>query len=139
MREIKFRGQHHITKKWLYGWLIRLEGDFYIINKDTDQDIFKSMNDKGSTKIIKETIGQFIGIKDKKGKEIYEGGIAKAYITSNQGSEFVGIGKVIYHSGKCAFQLSLNGGDKSLSCNDEIIGNIYKNPELLKNEDDVNG
>lgn len=62
MREIKFRGQVRSDKLWEFGSLW-IDNDEYCI-KGTDREWWK---------VIPETVGQFTGIYDKNGKEIYEG------------------------------------------------------------------
>jgi hypothetical protein len=69
---------------------------------------------------------QFTGLKDKNGKEIYEGDIC------DLDGEKVKISWSNLDSGFC-----LEWGYKSrigLSIHLEVIGNIYENPELLKRE-----
>lgn len=65
---------------------------------------------------------QFTGLKDKNGKEIYEGDIVS----------FLGeTWEVIYFETYAGFMLG-NGNDlMNITTQEELIGNIYENPELL--------
>ena len=84
---------------------------------------------------------QFTGLKDKNGKEIYEGDTAKVILPMGG---FWGdiktykIGFVKWNEDRCRFMVewrwSKNQHHIDLNCDldIEVIGNIYENPELLK-------
>ncbi len=129
MREIKFKAKRAGVDEWVIGLLvIGVFGDKLIQREDKIGDAM--------VLIDPATIGQYTGLKDKNGKDIYEGDIIQFaekyfYIVKYEDAKFVG-----YHAnndwGKWGdlYKLGKPGFDKY---NYVVIGNIYQNPELLTN------
>jgi uncharacterized phage protein (TIGR01671 family) len=123
MREIKFRGQREDNNEWVLGHYFEvLEGIriCHCIVENRDTKFYIKFN----------SIGQFTGLKDKNGKEIYEGDIIHHSDSILRENEIVVVG---YLDG--AFTLFNKEGINLLHvkypcC--EVIGNIYENPELTK-------
>lgn len=136
MREIKFRAKH--GKEWVYGDLHLNSGKMPHIH--SDPFTLKSINT--------ETIGQYTGLKDKNGKEIYEGDILRSdeYPFNCDGVDNY-FAEIVWADNVCCFYRITFKNPKStvrgishgiceqLDEEDiksfEVIGNIYDNKELL--------
>lgn len=122
-REIKFRGLTN-SGKWVYGCLVYTENISPAIYYEIGEGSVKELH---WVYVNKESIGEFTGLKDKNGKEVYEGDII-------QDMDMYHAFEVFWENEHAQFAWSKNHiDDFSESCEDcEIIGNIKENPELLK-------
>lgn len=123
-RENKFRGKHihivpgneHLDGRWIYGYL-------------SDKDYINSPELEGEFLVDENTVGQYTGLKDKNGKEIYEGDI----LEEGEGYYF----EVVWEGQWAKFKLQWKNKayqypEWNRGINMQVIGNIYDNPELLQ-------
>ena len=125
-REIRFRGKE-IGGGWVHGNLVILgTGRVYIIPQNL------IANNIPQYSVDPKTVGQYTGLKDRNGKEIYESDIVKGAHRSNE--EWAQLQKVTYFNG-CFMFGNWNAQEYfNKHTHIEVIGNIYDNPELLAKE-----
>ena len=134
MREIKFRGKA-LTGSWVFGNFIHSK---HLQGKSNEFRI-KEIDSGLEHDIEINTIGQFTGIHDKNGKEIYDGDVIIASNGTRQDIRF-GVWKFEINTESGADEIdgigfSFSGYEplnKSFGLPYEVIGNIHENPELLK-------
>lgn len=131
MREIKFRGWNELGKI-KYGTGILEDGinTWLIYNVKNEAIAYGQRN-----QIVKpETVGQYTGLKDKNGKEIYEGDIIEwdngvtllcEWTYNNASFEFV---ELYCPDENTVYDIRIYRTDEQ----SKVIGNIYENKELIK-------
>ena len=127
MRTIKFRGKSDDSNRWFYGFLQKYQ-EKYISRLCIYAVSVRTWEDALLYSVKPDTVGQFTGLLDKNGKEIYEGDIL----------DFNGI-TVEVRFVRGVFALLVNGNLDEELCGDcrtdlfaKVIGNIHDNPELMK-------
>ena len=147
-REIKFRGYDPDTKRCYYGPLVKQNKTTYVTSEDYDQNpsntewfiFWDEMTDwclpnrhlRGS--VDPKSIGEYTGLHDKNGREIYEGDIVRTG-TDNIGDPDPMIGQVIMREGSWLIENEKMQEAIELFSeitSREVIGNIFENPELLE-------
>ena len=134
MREILFRGKRIDNGEWVEGFYNHIPyGRF-----GKDEHMIQTVLENGKIGMLHDiypcTVGQYTGLKDKNGKRIFDGDVAKVMQGKDKDIAYVG-----FENG--AFMLYPKTGniyERTLWeywYNDwdvEVIGNITDNPELLE-------
>ena len=141
MRQIKFRGKFVYANadgslKWVYGDF----GHSAVPGKAVINEInpYNEGDFIGHTEVLIGTVGQFTGIVDRNGVEIYEGDIICSYDSQNNPI----MHEIYYLENEARFATKLIGyefmetGNVTKKWIDEldkvVVGNIFDNPELLR-------
>lgn len=134
MREIKFRGKRKDNGEWVAGsyvyahkWHWNGAGHFIT---DTYGE--------GRVEIDPNTVGQYTGLQDKNGEDIFEGDIIQGFLSYAQEDRAV----IVYEKETMGFVPvpafdEMSGRDYEIQDSEdiEVIGNVYDNPELLEVEE----
>ena len=127
MREIKFRAWDKVNKKFREDFSILIDREGSILDNKKDDYV----NDD-------YVIQQFTGLKDKNGREIFEGDICRYKFDAQpyqqlivQSREFIFVITDIRE----IYRIENNRFIVSNWNNVEVIGNVYESPELLEGKE----
>ena len=135
MRTIKFRGYNKKRGIWLYGNYILNRGAHFIAPQE-----FADGKTWEDYEVEEESIGQFTGLTDKNGREIYEGDIVqwgdsehkiKQVVEFRNGAfgyVYDTIGSFVPYAANTNFDFAALGTDKRF----EIVNNIHDNLDLIE-------
>ena len=135
LRPIRFRGYNKKRGIWLYGNYILNRGAHFIAPQE-----FADGKTWEDYEVEEESIGQFTGLTDKNGKEIYEGDIVqwgdsehkiKQVVEFRNGAfgyVYDTIGSFVPYAANTNFDFAALGTDKRF----EIVNNIHDNPDLIE-------
>lgn len=120
MRKIKFRAKTIETGEWVYGETIIRAGDYCYLNQDFGPCVFPKDKQYHYFQFYimpcdVKTLGQFTGVVDINGKEIYEGDIVKTQYSAR--------GPVKYN--EVNFHVEYGGFRALITGEYEVVGNIH--------------
>lgn len=139
-REIKFRGLRKNSTEWITGDLNHIDGKVFIFNRSEDAPL----NSPDWFEVIPESVGEYTGLKDRKGVDIYEGDIihdpGSSFGIKHKPTEIVFISGCFWMRNSQLNQTLMNNCPENCyplyryatHLWSEVIGNIYQNPELLE-------
>ena len=140
MRQIKFRAKdtfksEFFPQRWLYGTPVQDGDDVWMCVKKEDKGIV-------SVKVDPSTLGQFTGITDRSGREVYEGDIISWISAMGRSARRIQ-GVVVWDQNTMSWSIARDIAiTRSYTQHEvsrlagkspvEVIGNIHDNPELIE-------
>lgn len=146
MREILFRGKRIDNGKWVQGYYAKAKD--YMSEKEIhvifplDLELFPHSEFSSYEEVAPETVGQYIGQTDKRGKKIFEGDIIEntpswrrqreLLVILFKETSFCTIDCESFRKNKLANAYPIDDCDYGVYIDMfEVVGNIHDNPELI--------
>lgn len=122
MRDIKFRGKSisndYSLDNWVIGTFYKDHGKYFMVEEITGSHI----------QINSDTLGQYTGLKDKNGEDIYESDIVEIDCGTYKDNDVVNFVNGTFTLHDSGFEPDIMPPEKDL----KVIGNIYENSDLIK-------
>jgi len=140
MREIRFRGFSVTDKKWVYGKVIEKDGAYWILEKaigmyseSKRNNVYDGLGGRFRFElhhVYKESVGQYVWLRDVNNKEVYEGDVVrckrKFYCNGSQEEEF--IARVVFKDRE--FKYELLKWVKKSDCSNWHLCAIFEEDEI---------
>ena len=138
MREILFKAKRINNGKWVEGYLFETREHTYIAYANQfDDDLFYATSNIFIL-VDPNTLCRYTGLNDKNGNKIWENDVVKHYNSKYEPNAFV-MGTICWSQNTSTFLRTSRHSHLhwhiSSDCRYEVIGNIFDNPELLKEGD----
>lgn len=137
-REIKFRGRCIKSNDWVFGDLIHCvghkNGNIYILPSRMNLAYVKHCDPLDGVQVVPETIGQFTGVTDINGVEVYEGDLLQVPRTdfSIEGVHEVWFFQSGYVTSSVLYSKKQEANKHDLFFKIQtgayVIGNVFENP-----------
>lgn len=151
MRQIKFRGKRKDTGEWVYGDLLHIDGGclIYFGSQTKTETPYIENSSPVAVELFKteiavvepESVGQFTGLTDKNGNEIYEADIVKGPLLDPIFGDIISDAfcNAVIEFNNGSFVVSYYGSSHKIYIQDlcdkiEVIGNIHDTPGFLNDK-----